>query len=97
MEKQDDRTEAQKQTHYLAVVAKDKFMSNWGCASGGDSRAAWALDPNEVNPDRVFNWVKNRKEMRHVNLVDLRTYRPPRGTVHFHVYVTDKKHPAANY
>jgi len=99
MKLEDDRTEEQKTTHYLAVVARDKFMSGWGGARGGASRAAWAVDPNStVNPDRVFNWVKSRSEMKNVNLVDLRTYRPPGGTAHFHVYVVeDSSHPAARY
>ena len=99
MKLEDDRTEAQKRTHFLAVVARDKFMSGWGGARGGASRAAWAIDPRgPVNPDRVENWVKSRSEMKNVNLVDLRTYRPPGGTAHFHVYVVeDSSHPAARY
>lgn len=92
----DDRTEEQKKTHVLAIVAKDKFMSGWGQASGGISRCAWACAP-EVNTDRVHNRVQRRKEMRHVNLVDLRTYRPPRGTTHFHIYVCNADHVAATY
>lgn len=93
----DDRDENQRKTHFLAVVAKDKIMSGWGKASNGASRCAWAFDPSIVNSDRVFNWVKNRKEMRFVNLVDLRTYRAPRGTAHFHIYVCDADHVAARY
>lgn len=96
MKLQDDRTEEQKKTHKLAVVAADKFMSGWGGAAGGVSRCAWAIHP-EVNSDRVFNWVKARKEMRYVNLVDLDTYRPPKGTVHFHIYVCDPGHPASKH
>ncbi len=96
---QDDRTEEQKATHTLAVVARDKCMSGWGGAKGGASRVAWAIDPNStVNLDRVEDWVRSRSEMRHVNVVDLRTYRAPRGTAHFHVYVIeDSSHPAARY
>ena len=96
---EDDRTEEQKTTHYLAVVARDKCMSGWGGARGGASRAAWAIDPmSEVNPDRVFNWVRSRSEMKYVTLVDLRTYRPARGTAHLHIYVVeDTSHPAARY
>lgn len=92
----DDRTAEQKQTHVLAIVARDKFMSGWGGAEGGASRCAWAVAP-DVNPDRVFNWVKSRSEMKYVNLVDLRTYRAPRGTAHFHVYVCNPDHVAARY
>lgn len=89
---EDDRTPEQKKTHRLAVVAKDKFMSGWG----GASRCAWACPP-EVNTDRVFNWVRSRSEMRYVNVVDLTTYRPPRGTAHFHIYVCTPDHVGARY
>ena len=97
MIKQDDRTEEQKKTHFLAVVMKDKFMSGWGEAKGGASRCAWAFDPSKVNSDRVENWVRNRSGASYVSLVDLRTYRAPRGTAHFHVYVCEQDHPAAKY
>ena len=96
MNKVDDRTPEQKRTHNYAVVAKDKFMSGWGGAEGGASRCAWAVAP-DVNIDRVERWVRSRSEMRYVNVVDLNTYRPPRGTVHFHVYVANADHPAATF
>lgn len=96
MNTQDDRTEEQKRTHVWGVVARDRFMSGWGGARDGASRCAWAC-PSEVNTDRVFNWVKNRSEMKYVNLVDLRTYRAPRGTAHFHIYVCNPDHVAARY
>lgn len=92
----DDRTPEQKKTHRLAIVAADKFMSGWGGAAGGVSRCAWACAP-DVNTDRVWNWVKQRKEMRYVNLVDLSTYRPPKGTAHFHIYVCNADHTAARH
>lgn len=92
----DDRTPKQRQTHRWGVVARDKFMSGWGGAQGGASRCAWACAP-DVNIDRVYNWVKSRSEMRYVNIVDLSTYRAPRGTAHFHVYVCDAQHPGARY
>lgn len=96
MIKQDDRTEAQRKTHRLAVVGRDSFLSGWGCARGGYSRAAWAFDPAEINSDRVENWVRSRDDMQYVSLVDLRTYRP-KNTAHFHIYVVDRNHPAATY
>jgi len=96
MIKQDDRTEEQKKTHYLAVVMRDNLMSGWGQAKDGASRCAWAFDPSKVNSNRVFNWVKNRKGAR-VNLIDLRAYRAPRGTAHFHIYACEPDHPAAKY
>jgi hypothetical protein len=97
MIKKDDRNEEQKQTHVLAVVARDKCLSGWGGATGGASRCAWAFDPAKVNSDRVENWVRSRKDMQRVNLVDLRTYRAPRGTAHFHIYVCNPDHPGARY
>jgi len=96
MIKIDDRTADQKKTHRIGIVARDKFMSNWGGACGGASRVAWAI-PAGVNDDRVFNWVKSRPEMVYVNVVDLDSYRPPQGTAHYHIYVVDPGHPAANY
>jgi hypothetical protein len=112
MIKKDDRTEEQKTTHVWAIVARDSFMSGWGQARGhggawrvgspfrergdGVSRCAWACHP-DVNTDRVFNWVKSRSEMKNVSLVDLRTYRPPANTAHFHVYVCNPEHVGARY
>jgi hypothetical protein len=94
--KADDRTSEQQKTHIWGIVARDKFMSGWGGAKGGASRCAWACHP-DVNTDRVYNWVKNRSEMRYVNLVDLRTYRPPSGTAHFHIYACNPDHVAARF
>ncbi len=93
MKRVDDRTQEQRKTHRWGVVARDKFMSGWGQCPNGFSRCAWACAP-DVNLDRVFGWVKSRAEMRYVNIVDLNTYRPPRGTDHFHIYVCNAGHPA---
>jgi len=90
---QDDRTPEEKKTHWWGIVSRDKFLSGWGGAIGGVSRCAWACHP-AVNTDQVFDWVKSRSDMRYVNLVDLNTYRPPRGTAHFHIYVCGVDHPA---
>jgi hypothetical protein len=96
MTRQDDRTKEQRSTHVWAVVARDKFMSGWGGARGGASRCAWAV-PNEFLHDgkfkRLEQWVRNRSEMQYVNVVKLDTYKPPRGTAHFHIYVADPEHP----
>lgn len=94
--KADDRTPEQRKTHKWGVVAKDKFMSGWGGASGGASRCAWACHP-DVNIDRVERWVRHRSEMRYVSVVDLSTYRPPIGTAHFHIYVCEPDHVAARF
>jgi hypothetical protein len=91
----DDRSEEQKKTHYMAVGGRDKFLSRWRGAKGGTSRAAWAVHP-DVDINGVFSWVNRRQEMAYVNAIDLRTYRPPSGTAHFHIYVIDPGHPADN-
>ena len=89
----DDRSTEQKNTHVWGVVAKDKFMSGWGHSAGGTSRCAWAV-PAGDSLGKVFNWVSSRKDMRNVNIVNLNTYRAPRGTAHFHIYVVTENHPA---
>ena len=89
----DDRTTEQVATHYMAVVARDTFMSGWGGAEGGASRCAWACDP-DVDINRVEQWVRNRSDMQYVSVVSLDTYRPPLGTAHFHIYVCGSGHPA---
>lgn len=66
-------------------------MSGWGGARGGASRCAWACGP-DVDIDRMFNWVNGRSEMRYVSIVDLSTYRAPRRTAHFHIYVANADH-----
>lgn len=87
MIRKDDRTEAEKTTHRWGVVAKDKFMSGWGDAKGGASRCAWACPDGLL--DTVEARIRRRPDMRYVNVVDLNTYRPPRGTAHFHIYVAN--------
>ena len=82
----DDRTPEQKKTHVWGVVAKDKFMSGWGMAQNGVSRCAWACSPN-ADIDTLERRIRARAEMRYINVVNLNTYRPPRGTAHFHIYV----------
>jgi len=92
MTRKDDRTAEQRATHRFGVVASDRFMYGWGDAKGGTSRCAWACHP-DANIDRLERWVRRRSEMRYVNVVDLSTYRPPRGTAHFHIYVANPDHP----
>ena len=88
----DDRTPEQKETHGWAVVARDKFLSGWGQAKDGYSRAAWACSTSE-HLDKLERWVRNRGDMQYVSVVTLRTYRPPRNTAHFHIYVVGDDHP----
>ena len=93
----DDRTVSQCLTHIWAVVARDSFMSNWGEAANGSSRCAWAVSEEDAKSNaiyKLFEWVKNRSEMKNVSIVNLATYRVPRGTAHFHIYVAGSNHPA---
>ena len=91
----DDRTPAQRLTHGWGVVARDRLMSGWGGATGGASRCTWAVEGNNGELEQVERWVRSRPEMRYVKIVNLNTYRPPRGTAHFHIYVVEAgKHPA---
>jgi len=98
MKTEDERTEEQRHTHVFAVVAKDRFLSGWGGATGGDSRCAWAVPDEWVTDGSICDveaWVRSRSEMKYVNVVNLKTYRCPRGTAHWHIYVCDDSHPAA--
>jgi len=93
MIRKDDRTPEQRATHRWAVVGRDTFMSGWGGAQGGYSRAAWTA-ADDANFARLEDWVRRRGDMKYVTVVDLRTYRPRRGTAHFHIYVAGPDHPA---
>lgn len=99
MIKQDNRTTEERKTHIWAVVARDSFLSGWGQASNGYSRCAWAV-PNEMLQDgrfeRLERWVRNRGDMKYVNVVKLDTYRPSGNTKHWHIYVVDNQHPGVN-
>lgn len=96
MVREDDRTPEQVKTHVWAVVGRDSFLSGWGQAANGYSRAAWAV-PEEMVHDgrfnRLENWVRNRGDMKYVSVVKLDSYRPPSGTAHWHVYVVGEDHP----
>ena len=88
---EDDRTARQRVTHQYAVMGIDRFLSGWGEATEGLSRCAWACDP-DVNINRVESNIKDRSDMQRVRIVDLKTYKPPQNTAHFHIYVLDKNH-----
>lgn len=86
MIRKDDRTAEERKTHRWAVVAHDKFMSGWGEAKGGVSRVAWACEC-QSDAKNVARHIRARSDMKYVNVVFLPTYRAPRSTAHFHVYV----------
>lgn len=83
---QDDRTMVQRQTHFWGIVATDSFMSYWG-ACPGKSVAIWAVS-NHAHAVKLLEWVKSRREMRYVKIVDLRNYKI-RQCYHCHIYKTD--------
>jgi hypothetical protein len=92
--KQDDRTDAQKLTHTIAVVDTDRVLSGWGKAEGMPSYAAWSFDGAITHGARVFAWVSRRSDMQRIRMVSLKGYRPKQPS-HLHVYVVGEDHPAA--
>ncbi|MEE8374060.1 MAG: hypothetical protein V3R87_10100 [Dehalococcoidia bacterium] len=84
---QDDRTEAEKRTHTVAVVGTDPFMSGWGEASRGASYAAWACRPEDLLEAEVA--VRARGDLDRVRRVTLKGYRPQAD--HTHVYVWKRR------
>ena len=92
MEYIDDRTEQERETHQLAWVGTDTFLSGWGEAAGGLSYAGWACTP--ATDSRVERWVRNRGDMQRVRLVALDGYRP--DCAHCHIYVVNSGHPSIN-
>ena len=91
MIREDDRTPEQRKTHRFAIVMRDRFMSGWGGATGGYSRAAWACAP-DASIEKLESWTRQRGDAQYVNKIDLDCYRPPRSTAHFHIYVCDRDH-----
>lgn len=92
----DDRNEEQKKTHYLAVVAKDTYLSRKDEYPYGVSRCAWAVPKQFVidgRIDKLLRWVSNRSYLVYVSIVNLNNYRP-RRTKHFQIYVVDEDHPS---
>ncbi len=87
----DERTEEQRQTHKLAWVGTDTFMSGWGGAEGGMSYAGWACtSEDEYQCERM---VRGRNDMQRVRLVLLDSYRP--NAAHTHIYVYDSPYRGA--
>jgi len=81
---QDDRTPAQRLTHPLIVMMTDRFLSGWGLAGSGPSYAGWACRVELV--DQVKQRIRQRSDATRVRVVG-RSYRPPRGSGHCHIYV----------
>lgn len=90
MERQDDRTDEQRQTHTVLVVGTDRFLSGWGKAKNGTSYAAWACQPEHA--ETVERWVRARGDQQRVRVM-YDDYRP-RGAGHLHIYIVGPKHAA---
>ena len=80
--REDDRTRVQKQTHNWLVTA--------GEARDGRSKCAWACKREDV--DIVAKWVRNRNDMKYVNVRNTPWY--PQSARHVHIYVVNDGHPA---
>ena len=89
----DQRTPAQRSTHQWAIVARDTMPHHEGGATGGTSRCAWAVPEVAMLLD-VEAWVSNRTEMRSVRIINLNTFRPPKGTARFAIYPIGLSHNA---
>lgn len=87
----DDRTNEQKKTHPVVVMATDRFLSGWGGAAGGASYAGWAC--RYEDHFAVERWVRSRSDAARVRIVGS-DYRPGAGCAHCHIYVVDEGHPA---
>ncbi|RMD51590.1 hypothetical protein D6827_01965 [Candidatus Parcubacteria bacterium] len=84
----DDRNTEQKYSHYLAVLATDRFLSGWGLAEGGNSYIAFACRPEDLQA--TFRKIQNRNDLMRIRVVDLRNYRPnPKYCKHLHIYLAD--------
>lgn len=79
----DDRNDQEKLNYPILVVATDKVLSGWGCASGGTSYAAWSTDIKRLNDTLVM--VERRRDMTRVRVVNNQRYRP-KGVGHLHIY-----------
>lgn len=87
---QDERTEAERESHHFGVSMIDTFLSGWGGAEGGLSRAVWACRTEHI--ETVEKWVRSRGDARRVQVVRLKGYRP--RCKHCHIYVVRDGHPS---
>ena len=71
---QDDRTEAERQSHQEAIVGTDSFPYNWDEANSGVSYTAGAFRDGEQAACQ--RWVNSRSDMTRVRIVRLDGYRP---------------------
>ena len=87
---EDRRSPEQRVTHTTIVMGVDIHMSGWGKATGGNSVAAWACRPEDL--ERVEVWVRSRRDLERVTVTD--GVHVPTGCVHYSLYVVHTEHTA---
>lgn len=86
----DHRSISQRKTHRWIVTGRDTFLSGWGMASNGVSRASWACRTlNEAY--NVEQHIRARTDMRYVSIHKLPHYRP-RHTAQWSIYPITRNH-----
>ena len=88
--RKDDRTTEEKKQLDWLVTGTDRFLSGWGQAEGGASKCAWACKFSDL--DKVEKWVRDRSDMKYVNVTNRPWY--PRNAKHVHIYAVKEGHPA---
>lgn len=90
----DDRTEAQRETHTVLYGGIDTFLSKWGppADAGVKSRAYWACRPEDC--DKVRTWVRARSEFKRVTEETGHMVFSHWRNDFVHVYVVKPGHPA---
>jgi hypothetical protein len=60
--------ERKPEKEYFLIGGKDKFMSGWGGAKGGNSYAFWALDKKHRHAlvNKLMTWVENRGDIIYI-------------------------------
>jgi len=89
MKIEDRRNEAEKQSHKVYVVARDKFLSGWGMAQGGTSYIAWACADDEV-AQCVEKKIVFKPEMKNVRIT--RTLPRLKGSDHLMIWPVSYGH-----
>ena len=89
---EDDRSEAQKQSHTWLVIGTDKWLSGWGKAEGGKSFAVWACEPRHFRA--VTKWAEERGALSRIRWRKRSAPYKPSGRGHTPIYVVEPGHPA---
>jgi len=90
MERIDDRTSEEQDTHTSLIGGLDRGMSGWGGATGGKSYSVWACRLTDAVA--VLDWVERRGDITYIRAT-VGTF-PTSGPGHTHTYVVNDGHPA---